>query len=467
MHRPLTAAIAAFALALAYFGWLHAADARLADPDGYFHIRFASLGPRAWSARDFRWMPFGIFSNGRWVDHQLLFHSLLWPFTLALPLLTAAHVSAAVLAAAAVGVWTLALARAGVPNSIVWSVVLLASSRFFVDRMMMPRTQSLSVALFFLGVMFSFDPMRKMWKIGVLGFVFAWSYHVCVLLVPVLLIVGGTNRTLRPAIAALIGVSAGFLVHPQAPQTVIYFIEHAVLKVANTTGQAVGAEWQPVDPATWIIHLAPILLLGLIASLRRPARPAADTVAMGLVTLAWLIASFFAVKWLEYAVPFAVFTTAMFWRDQRWSAWPTLLLAPQLMFNGAQVLAHLDATVPPVGRLAGVAGHLPADDCRVFNADWSDFSELFFYAPQCSYTVGLDPHFLSEAEPRRAELVEDALAGRVVRVGDLAEHLFDSRWIVVTNTALLRRAASDPRLVKVYEDDGGSLWRVASPAAGN
>ena len=152
MSRPLVPAAVAFGFALLYFGLLHAADPRLADSDGYFHIRFASMGPAAWTSRDFPWMPLGIFAGGRWVDHQLLFHAAQWPFTWGLPLLTAAHVSAAVFAALAIGAWTLALGRAGVPEPAAWAVVLLASSRFFIDRLVMPRTQSLSIALTHAGI---------------------------------------------------------------------------------------------------------------------------------------------------------------------------------------------------------------------------------------------------------------------------------------------------------------------------
>lgn len=473
----------AFALALACFGALHAADPRLADYDGYFHIRFASLGPLAWTSRQFPWMPFGIFANDHYVDHQLLFHALQWPFTWFLPLLTAAHVSAAVFSAIAVGSWTFALASWRVPRAAVWAVVLLASSRFFVDRLMMPRTQSLSIALMF-GAIALIAPAdspppvpgagateqagatrRATRLLALLGFLFAWTYQLAVMLVPILAVMalfrpGSVRDRAQPVVAAAAGIALGFVIHPQSPQTVRFFYEHAFQKVVNSSNQAVGAEWMPVDPPTWLIHMAPVLLLLGVLGFRRRAAASPEARALLLLALGWAVASTFAVKWLEYAVPFAVFGIALAWRDAAWSPWSPLALSPLLLFNGAQVLGHIRGTLPPVDRLAGIAAHLPASDCHVFQADWTDFSELFYHAPQCTLTVGLDPHFLSAAEPKRAELVEAALAGRVARLGDMAKNAFGADWVVVTTMPEATAAAADPHLVKVYEDEGGSLWRV-------
>ncbi len=466
LRAQATSAACAFAIALLYFGSLHAAEPRLADYDGYFHIRFASLGPLAWTSREFPWMPLGIFAADRWVDHQLLFHALQWPFTWFLPLLDAAHASAAVFAAAAVAAFAWALSRARVPAPWIWAIVLLCGSRFFIDRMMMPRTQSVSLAFLFAGIALATPtdrgPVR--WKpLAALGFAFAWTYHLSVALVPVLLIFAGFQRHLRPALAAAAGIGAGFVLHPQSPQTLRFFYTHGIQKVANASGQAVGAEWMPVDTTTWLVHTAPILLLfGLVAM--KSTTPGPDTRAMALLAGGWAVASAFAVKWLEYAVPFGVFTVALGFRDRRWSATPLLALAPLLWFNGAQALSHIRGTLPPSGRLAGIAAHLPPSDCHVFHADWTDFSELFYHAPQCTLTVGLDPHFLSEAEPKRAALLEAALAGNVGRLGAMAKNAFGADWVVVTRAPMARMAAEDSRLELVYEDDAGSLWRVLPSA---
>ncbi|MFN7144748.1 MAG: hypothetical protein ACK4YP_13310 [Myxococcota bacterium] len=476
MRARLPAWLGGFLLGLLYFGVLHALEPRLADYDGYFHVRYASLGPDEWLGREFRWMPFGVFAGGRWVDHQWLFHALIWPFTLVLPLLAAAKASATVFAAAMLGAFAWLLADRGVARPVLWSLALLGASRFFDDRMLMPRTQALSLALLFVGIGMAFRAVEdRRWEraLLLLGVLFAWTYHVSVMLVPCALVAGlagGEGRgfslaNVRPAVFAAVGVFLGFLAHPQSPDTFTFFWLHAVEKVVNPTGQAVGAEWMPVDTRTWLVHVAPVVALGAwgVWGMRRAN---ADTRALALLAAGWLLASAGAVKWLEYGVPFAMAALALLFRDNVRATGVLWLGAPLAVLNGAAVLDHVRTTLPPSDRLAGIATKLPADDCAVFHADWTDFSELVFWAPQCSYVVGLDPHFLSAGDPKRAALVEAALAGRVARLGDMADAAFGAGWVVATSEPMLTRAAADPRLEEVHRDAAGALFRVRAPGAG-
>jgi hypothetical protein len=309
--------------------------------------------------------------------------------------------------------------------------------------------------------------------VAIVAGLFAWTYHVSLMLVPCALVAGlagaaggdpafdrrGVWAGLRPGLSAALGAALGMVLNPQFPDTFTFLWLHAVQKIANHTRQAVGAEWMPADTRTWLLHVAPVLALvgwGLWGA--RRTRP--DTRALGILAIGWLVASMFAVKWLEYAVPFCVATAALLWRDRRRSTGPLWLGVPLLVMNGAAVLDHVRTTVPPADRLEALAAHLPATDCHVFQADWTDFSELFYWAPQCSFTVGLDPHFLSVADPERALLVEGALAGRVSRLGEMAATMFDAGWVVTTHPAMEAKAAADPRLEAVYREDGAGLWRV-------
>lgn len=450
-------AAAAFGIALAFFGLLHGLDPRLADYDGYFHIRFASLGPMAWMGSEFRWMPHSVFADGHWVDHQLLFHALQWPFTWVFDALTAAHVSAAVFAALAVGAWTWALHRRGVPQAWMWSIALLGASRFFIDRMLMPRTQSLSLALMMVGLALALE--ARLLAVAAVGFTFAWTYHVSALLIPIAIIAALATREWKVIAAAAGGVVAGFVIHPQSPETLAFFWLHAVEKVLNPDAQAVGAEWMAAPMLAWAVHIGPVLLLmaSLLGGLKRTRL---ETRLLGAFGLVWLVLSLGAVKWLEYAVPFIVFAAALGWRDLGRSPRWALLFIPCIAFNGWQTMLHVKGTLPPVERLQGIATQLPAEDCVVFHADWTDFSELFFHAPQCSLVVGLDPHFLSAADPQRHALVEAALAGNVSELGRMADEAFGAGWVVTTNAAMRRQAQADSRLELVHEDDHAGLWRV-------
>jgi hypothetical protein len=459
-HRPWLLALVVGTL---YFGALHLMEPRLADYDGYFHVRFASLGPAAWLGREFPWMPFGVFEGGRFVDHQWLFHALIWPFTLALPLLDAAHASAAVFAGVAMAGFAWLLGDRGARHPALWAAALLGASRFFDDRLLMPRTQALSLGLLFVGIGLALRGRTR--ALLLLGVVFAWTYHVAIMLIPCALVAGLASARgplaprLAPAAAAAAGVFLGLLAHPQSPYTFEFLWVHVVEKVLNPTGQAVGAEWMPVDTRTWLVHMAPVVALGAwgVWGVRRAA---ADTRALAFLAAGWLFASAGAVKWLEYAVPFSFAALALLWRDNRRSPAVLLPFFPLALLNGVAVLDHVRTTVPPADRLANLAAALPATDCAVFHADWTDFSELVYHAPQCSYIVGLDPHFLAAGDPKRADLVEAALAGRVERLGDMAADAFGAGWVLATSEPMLSRAAADPRLELVRRDEAGGLWKV-------
>ena len=448
---------------LLFFGLLHALEPRLADYDGYFHVRFASLGPGAWAGHDFPWMPFGVFADGRWVDHQLLFHAMLWPFALVLPLLAAAHAGALAFATLACAAFGWLLERLRVPHPEVWTLALLGASRFFDNRLLMPRTQSVSLAFLFVGLGLALE--RRWRPLVVLGFLFAWTYHLAPVLVVVALAAAIGHRDLRPAAAAGAGVLAGWTLHPQAPRTFEFFWLHAVEKVINASNQAVGAEWLPIDTRTWMVHAVVPFVLVAVGLLRSPIR-APDARATAALAALWTVAAMSSVKWLEYAVPFTTILAAVLWREGGIA--PRLLLPLGLLaaWNGQQVLEHVRAGTPPADRLAALAAQLPETDCHVFHADWTDFSELFYWAPQCSLVVGLDPHFLSAGDPTRAALVEAALAGRVAEVGTLAEDLFGARFVVATSAPLRAACDADEHLERIYADDRAALYEVVDEPLG-
>ena len=50
------------------------------------------------------------------------------------------------------------------------------------------------------------------------------------------------------------------------------------------------------------------------------------------------------------------------------------------------------------GASAWLAGHTP-DGSLVFNTDWVEFPELFYYDQRNVYATGLDPRYLFDAEP--------------------------------------------------------------------
>ena len=462
----LTTVVTAFLLTLAGFGALQAADPRLADYDAWFHIRYAWLLRQHGPWLDFPWMPHTFFAEG-WVDHQWLYHLALVPFTFFDDLRVGAKASAAVFSALATALFAAVLHRRQVRWPLLWAVVLIAGSRFLVVRLLMPRTQALSLA-FLLGT-WLLATERKSRALTALGFLYGWTYHVAAMAVPTTLatVLPAQDHPLRRRAGlvglASVGVVGGLLLTPYFPRSAEYFWLHVVEKVANQRQLEVGAEWFPVQSRLWLQHVAPAVAVGLTAlgaALVRGVRAERDTLSAGVLAVGWLMLALWSQKWIEVAVPFGLLFAALLWRDARlspaWLLWTPLVAA----WNGVQAVDHVRSTVPPHDRLARIGAVLEAQPGAVFHPDWTDFSELYYYAPSCTFTVGLDPTFLAAADPSRYRLMDGILKGKVPDISGAVTAAWAADWVVLTDPALAPIAAADPGLTLVLEDGRSTLWRV-------
>jgi len=467
MKHPLArTAVATLLLSLVYFGVLQAMDPRLADYDSWFHIRYAWLLRQHGPWMDFPWMPHSFFEAG-FVDHQWLYHVALVPFTFVEDLRVGAKASAVVMSSIAVSVFALVLHRREVKWPLLWAVVLLAGSRFLVVRLMMPRTQALSLAFLLGGWLLAIE--KKPRGLGILAFLFGWTYHVSAMVGPTVVATvlppQDSPWRKRLVLVAVTGVAvvAGLLLTPHFPRSAEYFFLHVVEKVSNERQLEVGAEWFPIQSRLLLQHTAPALAVGVVVvggALVKGVKARQDTLSALILTIGWCGLSLWSQKWIEVAVPFGLLFAALLWRDVGLSAkW--LLWAPVLaIWNGVQAVDHVKTTVPAHDRLAKVGAVLSADPGPVFHPDWTDFSELFYYAPSCTFTVGLDPTFLAAADPTRYRLMDGVLKGKVPDISGAVTAAWGAKWVVLTDPALASIAAEDPGLELALADGRSTLWRV-------
>ena len=467
MNKPLArTGIAVALMCLVYFSVLQAMDPRLADYDSWFHIRYAWLLRQHGPWMDFPWMPHSFFADG-FVDHQWLYHVLLVPFTFVEDLRVGAKASAVALSSLAVTAFSVVLHRRGVRWPVLWAVVLLAGSRFLTVRLMMPRTQALSLAFLLLGWLMATE--KNIRGLGIVGFLYGWSYHVSAMLGPTALATvlppQDSPWRARITLVAVAGVAivAGLLFTPHFPRSAEYFFLHVVEKVANERQLEVGAEWFPIQSRLLLQHTAPALAVGVAAigaALFKGVKARTDTLSALILTLGWCGLSMWSQKWIEVAVPFGLLFAALLWRDvglsPKWLLWAPLIA----VWNGAQAVDHVQTTVPAHDRLAKVGAALAADPGPVFHPDWTDFSELFYYAPTCTYTVGLDPTFLAASDPARYKLMDAILKGKVPDISGAVSAGWGAKWVVLTDPSLAAVAAQDPGLTLALEDGSATLWQV-------
>src|SRR5262249_3555186 len=165
-----------FVVILAVMGWIEAGGPAILDNDGYYHIRWATMlrenFPRLPA---FKALPLTTLNEQNYVDHHYLFHILLIPFTFG-----DLRVGAKLAAVAFSSLGIASVFALFVVNRIryrwLWLAPLVASSEPFLYRFAMTRAPAFSLALLGIGVYLILK--RKPILVGVLSFVFVWSYSL-------------------------------------------------------------------------------------------------------------------------------------------------------------------------------------------------------------------------------------------------------------------------------------------------
>jgi hypothetical protein len=441
--------------------------APLVGSDGYFHVRAAErvLGG------GMPWMPYSVFTDG-WVDHQLLFHLLMAPFAWLLDGVTAAKAAAATFAAAAAfAMWRL-LRTEGVPVPAAFAVLPFAVSWLFLLRMEMPRTQSLSLALLTLAVgALAADRPRLLLGIAAL---YMGTYHVALGLLGVavvhMTVVALQERRLawKGPLAIVAGLGAGLTFHPHFPRTYRFVWQHVVEKVGNQDALPVGLEWTD-GGVHWFAGAGlggAVALVAAAALMIRAPKRSRLGLTLGVLAAGATVAVLGGSKFLEYSVPLSFLALGIAVRD---AGVGSLLEAPRvrgllaaatavgLVFTGASVASKVVQSEPHPNEAAGAAAFLrtvaePGD--AIFHFHWNDFPELVFHAPEFTYVVGLDPHFLYLHDPERWRLYEALGAAYAGRRSQAIRETFGAKWAVVRlpHPGAVEALAGDPGLIVRFDD---------------
>jgi hypothetical protein len=449
---------------------------RIIGSDGFFHIRQAERAPFG----DMPWLPHSIFADG-WVDHQLLFHTALRPFTLLPDDVTAAKIGAAVFAAVAFEAMRRLLGSLSVPSPALFALLPGALCWRFLLRMEMPRAQSLSLALLIAALWALINHRRR--ALFLIAWVYAWTYQVALVLLPVALLHAalGARRDGRRAFeglaAAAAGLLAGFAIHPHSPRTLEFIHQHVVLKVLNRASLPVGGEWTVGGVMPLMVEAGGgVAACGIAVAVLwrlRDRRP--DALFLTALSVCATGGAALSVKFLEYSVPLSCVALAVVVRDairergltpQRvpWA----LALAAGLLFSAITMRSAVLATEPPPNRLAPALAALslqaePGD--IVYHFSWNDFPELVFHGPRFRYIAGLDPHFLALYDPELWDLYSKIERGWGRNPSEPIANRFGARWaiLVLPQEGAEEMLGGDPGLRVIHQDPHAIVYRVGEP----
>jgi hypothetical protein len=354
-------------LAVVPITWVEYGTNAIIGLDGYYHIRYAQLlrlaGPRL--AIPFPWLPTTILNPKDFLDHHLLYHLLLIPFTLragsqltdaaaSATLIADAKLAAVLFAAAAIFVWFLIARAEGVRLPLLWLTLLLGSSSAFLYRLSMTRRQSVVLLLLLLAVHLVLT-RRWRWLIP-LGFAFFWVYDGWPVLMAVVAMgcigLAAEHRRADPVAwlvpplgawalrraarrgqpprwsevllgpAAFLGVVLGTVVNPFFPNTVLFPIRHLLPKLTFSPESSiarVGSEWYPytfsqlLDAGAVAVAMPLVGLLLVLWLWRSERRLDARLAAWALCAVMFLVLYLRSRRFVEYEPAFAAMFLAVAW----------------------------------------------------------------------------------------------------------------------------------------------------------
>lgn len=513
--EPLAALVLVTGVAVS----IQAVTTNIIGVDGYYHIKVAALmrerGPRL----DFPWLQFTILGPGHYTDHHFLFHLLQAPFTV-LDLRLAAKTAAAVFAIAAFWSFYRLLVSQRVRWPLLWTVLVLSVGSVFLWRQSMARPQGLFLVLCFLTLWLMFERRERWLPLG--GFAAVWLFDgfVLFLALPGALLVAHwlTERRLvwKPLVLVCLGMALGLLLHPYFPRNVEFSILHLApkLRLAGQEDIPVGREWYPYDLQGYVRRAGVSTLLvaaGLVPPLLRlwrGIRPEPRLLTLLFVAAAFMVLTMRSGRLIEYFPAFAVLFCAVSWGrgplplpgglEGRLASLPRARLLQAVGLLAVSLVLVLGLPQPiDRGRALGLrqtvdrardlarGGVQPAraeayrdaslwlaqntpPGARVYNVDWDDFPQLFFWNHHNTYIVGLDPTYLSLYDLETYRLWRQVSSGQYVRPSRAIYERFGAEWAIadLSKRGFLEQAAADPGMREVFRGGEAVVFQVARSASG-
>src|SRR5712691_5043806 len=505
------------------FWWLQYSTTAICcgDFDGYYHIRWARLlwdNVRAGHFRPpvFRWLPLTTLSPHDYVDHHLLYHIILIPFTWFRDLQTGAKVSAFLFASLAVFCCYWLVVRYEIRYRLIWLLALLGCSAPFLYRMNMTKAPPFAIIFLVIGTYLMFE--RKYWPLLPLAFVFALTYDLFVLLILAAgvwtIVIGWTEQRFewRPLAWVVLGSVLGLAINPYFPHNLYLFYEHARVKITpNDFATKVGNEWYPYDTREFVancyVALAAMLagyLFFDVGDRERAERPLFClflSTSLLLMTARW---KRFAEYFPPFAILFAAFTLENFWRGravfthlpqdvmedlqpfldrqkpaataketQHEETWKIIKAGFVALALGLALFANVYRTAKDISEsdprdyyakgAAWMRANIPAGR-TVFNTDWDDFPRLFYYDPTHVYVSGLDPTYLLDKNAELSKLYDRITTGEEEDPGPLIRDRFGTAWVFSDNTkdhiGFFDNALRSGWFDRVYEDSDCSVLHL-------
>lgn len=421
-------------------GFFYTTGFTFPDPDGFYHAKMSELLYKKEIGNKFQWLPLTSWGDS-FANQHFFYHQLLKPFgsISLLPLSVIIFVS---LTSAG---FVILLERWRVKYVWFWLFIFLFSSADFLFRMSLVKANNLSLLLLlvFIGLMVKLSENRYELKqysylsfLVILSASFVFLYGGFVFL-PVL---GGLYFVIHYIlkkqilwfipVGIMLGFGSALLLHPQH----LNIISHLYDQIFNTglgAGSRVpaGVEWLPYN-LEWFLKTNYSLLLIFVVSILiffsdlknklRSIRESNIEIWLLVFTVFLFIITLMYRRFIEYLAPFALISSIailkpylfkitkdkIFMTMKNWQGIVAMLVIV-FIFVSAGVLnvretykSYIDQ---PTGYEYQTASMWMNSNSRygeiIFNTQWDEFPQLFYWNSDNYYITGMDPTFFYIANP--------------------------------------------------------------------
>ena len=224
-RTPVQAALI-FIGAAAYLGFLQFLTPYIVETDGYYHIKVAYLVRTTGALREFPWAAFSLWGE-QYFDKEFGYHLLLSLFTMG-DLELGAKLGAVAFGSLFFLSFYLVLRLSGMRHAWLWTLLLLLGPGcYFGWRVDLTRPHVLSMSLSLWAMFFVIKVAPR--RLFATSAVYALSYTAPHVAIGYAVLGGISERALhrrwlwQPTVAALLGVFAGWLLHPNFPANFVAF----------------------------------------------------------------------------------------------------------------------------------------------------------------------------------------------------------------------------------------------------
>jgi len=144
------------------------------------------------------------------------------------------------------------------------------------------------------------------------------------------------------------------------------------------------------------------------------------------------------------------------------------VIGATMIVTVGQARADMKAEPDPYdyqGASQWIAANVPPG-AMIFNTDWDDFPMLYYYNPNNSYIVGLDPTYLYNRDPELWKLYARITLGEEEDPAELIRERFGAEYVFTDNQHpdFMENAASSGKFETVYTDKKTTVLRIRSAA---